>query len=70
MQNLSSSEGESSQAGPSSAGPSVAAKKKKWSILQKQENILAGAEKLMSMKEEEWEVLGKSIGLQLRDLKN
>ncbi|KAL4711265.1 hypothetical protein ACJJTC_019106 [Scirpophaga incertulas] len=70
-ENSSSSEEErseiNSQARPSSAVP-VPIKKKK-TILEKQNTILITAEKLLTMKEEEWEVIGKSIGLQLRDLK-
>ncbi|XP_028168433.1 uncharacterized protein LOC135082677 [Ostrinia nubilalis] len=50
-----------------SRGHSV--KKKKETLLQKQEKIIKSAEVMLSNKEEEdWEVFGKSVGLQLKDI--
>lgn len=42
--------------------------RKRREYYQKQENILNMAEKVLEKKEEDWECLGRSIGLQLRDL--
>lgn len=43
-------------------------KKKKEAPLKQQQDILDKASGLMNTKEEDWEILGRSIGMQLRDL--
>ncbi|XP_069358749.1 uncharacterized protein [Maniola hyperantus] len=43
-------------------------KKKKVAPLNEQKNFLEEASVLINTKEEDWEILGKSIGMQLRDL--
>lgn len=43
-------------------------KKKKEAPLKQQQDILEKASELLNTKEEDWEILGRSIGMQLRDL--
>ncbi|CAG4985682.1 unnamed protein product [Parnassius apollo] len=51
-----------------SASPQKKKRVTKASLLQKHESLINTAGKLLHKKEEEWEIIGKGIGLQLKDL--
>ncbi|KAL4721195.1 hypothetical protein ACJJTC_014432 [Scirpophaga incertulas] len=63
------SDKDSSQPSENAASTSSGhSKKRKETLLQKQEIFFKTTEKLLLKQEEEWEVFGKSIGLQMKDL--
>lgn len=54
--------------GPADSGKSSQPKKQKMSIQSKQEKLLDAAQTLMTRQDDDWEIIGKSIGVQLKNL--
>ncbi|XP_072945160.1 uncharacterized protein [Epargyreus clarus] len=54
--------------GPADSGKSSQPRKQKMSIQSKQEKLLDAAQTLMTRQDDDWEIIGKSIGVQLKNL--